>query len=164
MNPIPPPAEQVPLPKKKPLSALGIVLIVLGATALVCAGAIGAGVFWIKSKAEQFLQDAGDGGLAVAQSPEQVRAQLAGDKRDYVGSWRSDRGSQLEIGEDGSLSIVKAESAGARTQLNLPIAGFRGEDIVCRAFVTLVIRVTQPPSQIGGRWEMVADGITFHRP
>ncbi len=164
MDPVPPPAKQVPPPKKKPLSALSIVLIVLGAAALLCAGALGAGVFWVKGRAEQFLRESGDGGLEViAQSPEQVHAELAGDKKDYVGDWTSDRGSRLEIREDGSLRLRKAERPGSSTQMTLPIAAFHGDDIVCRAVFTLVIKVTQPPSQVGGRWEMVADGIRFHR-
>lgn len=165
MDPVLPPTEQVAPPRKKPLSALSIVLIVLGAMALLCAGAIGAGAFWVKGRAEQFLREAGDGGFAmIAQAPDEVRAALAGEKRDYVGVWSSDRGSRLEIREDGALSIRKAERAGSSTQFSLPIAAFSGDDIVCRAMVTLNIKVSQPPSRVGGRWEMVAEGITFHRP
>jgi len=146
------------------MSTLGIVLIVLGAMALLCVGAIGAGVYWVKGKAEKLVAEAGDGGFGVVvQSPEEVRAALAGEKRDYVGSWHSERGSSLEIKEDGSLSLAKAESAGRSTRFSLPIAAFRGDDIVCKAGFAMVIKVSQPPRQLDGDWELVADGIAFHR-
>jgi hypothetical protein len=159
MDPIPP--EQVPPPRKKPVSALTIVVAVVGVVALVCVGAVGAGFFWVKSKAEDLI---GDGGLRfVAQPPPEVRAALEGDRRGYVGSWHSERGSAIDIDPSGSLTFLKSEGTGASTRYTLPIAAFKGDDIVCAAGLTVVIKVTEPPHEVGDGWEMVADGIRFRR-
>ncbi len=163
MDPIEPTPEQVPPPRKKSVSALTIVLAVIGVMALLCVGAVGAGVFWVKGKAEKLVAQSADGGFAfVTESPPEVRAELAGPRRDYVGSWRSDEGSSIDIEENGALSYSKV--GGQRTtRYSLPIAAFNGDDIVCKAMLTLVIKVTEPPQEVNGRWQMVADGMTFHR-
>ena len=152
--------EQAPLPKKKPMSALAIVLIIIGVCALVCAGLVGAAVFWVKDKAEQLV---GDGGIEfVTASPDQVRAELAGAKKAYVGSWHAENGSALEVDEGGFLHYNKI-SEGSTSTWAMPIAGFGGDDIICKAFLTVVVRITVPPKQVDGRWVMVADGMTFRR-
>jgi hypothetical protein len=164
MDPTEPIPGQVPPPRKKPVSALTIVVAVVGVMALVCVGAIGAGVFWVKGKAEKLVAQAADGGLAfVTESPSEVRTELAGPRSNYVGSWRSDQGSSLDIEEDGALSYSKVAGRGTTTRYSLPIAAFDGDDIVCKAMLTLVIKVTEPPQEVGGRWQMVADGTTFYR-
>ena len=58
------------------------------------------------------------------------------------------------------MTTTRARST---TRCTLPIAAFNGDDIVCKAMLTVVIKVTEPPQEVGGRWQMVADGMTFRR-
>jgi hypothetical protein len=145
------------------MSAVTIILIIVGVLAIGCAGIVVGGVLWVKGKADQFVSEIGDGGLTfVLSTPAQVLADLKGPKKDYVGSWSNGRGGSIAIEEDGQVSYVKVDG-GSKTSYTLPIAGFSGNDIICKALITVVINVSTPPRQVDGRWEMVVDGSTFHR-
>ena len=158
-----PSIEQAPPPRKKPMSALTIVLIIIGVLALGCAGVFTAGFFWVKNKAEDLVAQAGDGGFGfVVSSPDQVRAELKGPRKDYVGHWRTDNGSTLDISSTGELAYNRIGEHG-HTSYTMPIAGFNGADIVCKAFITITIKVSQLPHEVDGKWEMVADDGKFHR-
>jgi hypothetical protein len=157
-----PPGQQQP---KKGIGALGIVLIVLG---LLFVGALGtcvAGYYWVKGKAESVVKELGEGGAKlVLVAPEEVKAALAGDKKDYVGHWTSKKGSALTIDTAGNLLWAKDEDGdGIKDTLQAPIAAFAGDDMQCQAFLTFTVHVTAPPKLEGGKWRMVVDGIEMER-
>jgi hypothetical protein len=143
---------------KKGMSTLAIVLIVLVVLLVLGAGTCIAGLYWAKGKVEQSI---GEGGL-VLQSPPDVRAALAGPKKDYVGSWRSKRGSTLVIDSLGNLALETDEGS-TKEKLNAPIAAFKGDDMEIHALVTIPIRVSSPPKCGADTCEMTAKGIKFER-
>jgi hypothetical protein len=149
-----------PAPKKG-LSGLAIALIVIGVIAVIGLGTCVAGVFYVKAKAEKFA-DSLDGGALVLASPPEVKAELAGAKKDYVGSWKSAKGSTLDLDPEGNLKLVRDEG-GTKETLTAPIAAFQGNDMQIKAFVTLTIPVTSPPHRVGDHWSMTAKGVTFER-
>jgi hypothetical protein len=145
-------------PQKKGLSGLAIALIVIGVIAVIALGTCTAGFFYVKGKAEGLV----DGGGLVLVSPPEVKAELANAKKDYVGSWRSKKGSTLDIDADGNLKLALDEG-GAKETLTAPIASFQGNDMQIKAFVTLTVPVTSPPRRTGDQWSMTAKGVTFER-
>lgn len=148
-------------PQKKGLSGLAIALIIIGVLAVLGLGTCVAGVFYVKAKAEKFA-DSIDGGGLVLVSPPEVKTELAGAKKEYVGSWTSKKDSTLDIDAEGNLRLVRDEG-GAKETLTAPIAAFQGNDIQIKAFVTLTIPVTSPPHRVGDHWSMTAKGVTFER-
>jgi hypothetical protein len=148
-------------PQKKGLSGLAIALIIIGVVAVLGLGTCVAGVFYVKAKAEK-LADSIDGGGLVLVSPPEVKAELAGAKKEYVGSWKGGKNSTLDIDADGNLKLVRDEG-GAKETITAPIAAFSGNDIQMKAFVTLTIPVTSPPRRVGDHWSMTAKGIAFER-
>ena len=154
---------QQPPPQKKGMSPLAIVLIVVCVFAglgLVTCGVAG---YWASKKLEDVKESIGDGGMIMIAPPE-VSAALAGDKKNYIGAWQSKSGkSSLLITPAGQLSYSKAETTTKENISGAAIAAFEGNDIVVKMIVTLRIKVTTPPHETGGKWEMVADGITFVR-
>lgn len=144
--------------------ALAIVLIVVGVLGLVAMGTCAAGAFWVKRKADDVASRFADGGLVMV-SPPAVKAELAGPKKEYVGSWKSARGSTLDIDADGNMKLVKDEDGdgGSHEAITAPIASFRGDDIELKLLVTITIPVTVPPHKTGPRWEMTAKGVDFTR-
>ena len=145
-------------PQKKGLSGLAIALIIIGVVAVLGLGTCVAGVFYVKAKAEKFA-DSIDGGAVVLVSPPEVKAELAGAKKEYVGSWKSKKDSTLDIDADGNLKLVRDEG-GAKETLTAPIAAFQGNDIQIKAFVTITIPVTSPPHRVGDH--LVDDGQGRH--
>jgi hypothetical protein len=150
---------------KKGIGALGIVLIFVG---LLFVGALGtcvAGYFWVKGKAEAVVNEIGEaGGKLVLVAPDEVKAALAGDKKDYVGHWSSKKGSTLTIDPTGNLLYEKDEDGdGVKEKLQAPIAAFAGDDIQCQAFLTFTVHVTSTPKLEAGKWRMVVDGIEMER-
>ena len=152
---------QQPPPQKKGMSALTIVLIVLGVLFVLGLGTCGVAGYWASKKLEDVKQSIGDGGMVMVAPPD-VAAALAGEKKEYVGAWRSKSGkSTLLITPAGQLSYSKAETTTKENISGAAIAAFQGNDIVVKMIVTLTIKVTQPPHASGAKTEMVADGITF---
>jgi hypothetical protein len=148
-------------PQKKGMSVLAIVLIVLGTLLLLGVGTCVAGAFWLKGKAEGALGELADGGGIVLASPPAVKAELAGPRKAYVGSWHGS-GGDLIIDADGNLKFDKHKASGMKESLNAPIAAFVGNDIEIRVLVRMVVKVT-PPHKVGDHWEMTADGVTLER-
>ena len=148
--------------KRKGISTTTIVLIAVGVLVALGLGTCAAGAVWVGHKAKEVKQNIADGGLVLVAPPEVV-ADLAGPKKDYVGSWVSASGkSTLDILSDGTLKLVQDEKGGKET-LTAPIAAFVGNDMELRVGLTFEIAVSQPPHRVGDRFEMVARGITFHR-
>ncbi len=151
-----------PSPPKKS-NALFIVLGIVGVLLVLLAGTCAVGVFFVKKTTQEIAENLADGGMVLVAPPE-VKAELAGPKKDYVGSWRSLSGrSSLDIDSDGNLRLEKDEGGGKETY-TMPIAAFRGDDIEVKPVVTLRIEVEEPPHQLpSGRWQMKAKGVTFQR-
>ena len=103
----------------------------------------------------------GCGSLVLAAPPDVLSA-LSGPKRDYVGVWKSEAGSTLSIDPSGNV-LLDTREGGSSKRLQAPIAAFSGNDIQMRAFVTITIAVSEPPRQVGGTWQMVADGVRYAR-
>jgi hypothetical protein len=149
---------------EKPGSAyriVAVVLIVVGVLALLGIGTCALGAFIVKRKVDKVASEIADGGIVLA-APPAVKAELAGPKKDYVGSWRSAAGSSLDIDPDGNMKYVKDEG-GAKESITAPIAAFRGDDIEVKFGITLTVRVTEPPRLIGTTWQMKANGVAFER-
>ena len=145
-------------PPKKGLGALGIVLIVLGVLFVLGLGTCVGGYFWVKTK----VSDLVEGGSLDLAAPAAVTSALAGPKKDYVGSWRSKKGSVLDVDAAGHLHYEKAEG-GSSEKLDAPIGAFVGDDIELHLIVKVTVHVTKPPHKKGTVWEMTADGIDFER-
>jgi hypothetical protein len=158
----PPGYPPQPPPPKKGMSALAIVLIVLGVLALLGIGTCAAGVLWVRSNANRIMAGLVDGGGLVLVSPSAVTAELAGSKKEYVGTWRSAQGSTLDIDPSGTVTFVKDEG-GVKKNLTAPIAEFHGDDIVIKIGLPMTLRVTRPPHDVAGHWEMTADGLNLER-
>jgi len=109
------------------------------------------------------LQSRRDGGLVLF-SPPAVKNALAGPRRDYVGAWRSAGGSALNIRGDGHIVLSDQEQAHSTQRLEGEIAAFDGDDIEISLIVTLKVKVTKPPRNVAGHWEMTANAIPFERP
>jgi hypothetical protein len=120
------------------------------------------GLLWVQRTAKTLAEDVKDGGLVLV-SPPEVRAELAGAKKDYVGSWTSSAGSSLKLDADGSLDFQKHEHGGGTETLKVPVARFEGNDIVAKPFVTVRLHVTEAPHRVGEHYEMTVEGIHFTR-
>lgn len=144
------------------MSTLAKVLLALGVVLALGLGTCVGGVLWLGKKAEKALAEATDGGGLVISSPADVTAALAGPKKAYVGTWRSKKGSVLEIDATGQMSFAKHEG-GTNSTTNAPIAAFAGDDFKVRVFVEVTFHVARPPHQVGDHWEMTVDGIEFER-
>jgi len=103
-----------------------------------------------------------DGGV----SPPEVIAQLRGPKKAYVGSWSSARGkaSHLDIGPRGGIWFRRDEGAPYKAPPTEGlIAAFEGNDIKVDGAEQETIRVTVPPHEVDGHWEMTAQGVGLLR-
>jgi hypothetical protein len=148
-----------PAPRKGP-SIITIILALIGGVTLLGLGTCALGAFWVTKKAESLLEG-GAGGL-VLESPADVKDALAGPKKDYVGYWVSERASRMAIAPDGKFALVKQEGS-FNESFRGAISAFRGNDIELKAFVTIVIPVTELPHEVEGKWRMTAKGVTFFR-
>jgi hypothetical protein len=144
------------------MSAVAIVLIVIGVLALLGFGACAVGLVWLKGRANNIMAGLVDGGGIVLSAPPAVTAELRGPKKNYVGAWRSARGSALDIDSAGNMTFENNES-GMKKKLSASIAEFRGDDMVIRIGLSIVIHVTQPPHPVGEHWAMTADGVSLQR-
>jgi hypothetical protein len=155
--------QGMPPQPKKGMTTLTIVLIVIGVLLVLLAGVCGLGVIAVQREAKKISDDIGDGGIALV-SPPDVTAALAGSKKDYVGQWKSKRGSALRIDADGRMLLEKDEDGdGIKEKVDGPIVSFSGNDIVQKPVITITTRVSVTPHQNGDHWEMTADGIDFSR-
>ena len=117
---------------------------------------------WLGHQVKEVKESIADGGLVLV-SPPEVVTDLAGPKKDYVGSWTSASGkSTLDISPDGSLKLVQDER-GTKETLTAPIAAFLGNDIEIRVGLKFELKVSEPPHRAIDHWEMTARGITFRR-
>lgn len=134
---------------KKGMSTLAIVLIIGGVVLVLGIGTCAAGAVWLGHKAKEVTENLADGGLILV-SPPEVVAELAGPKKDYVGTWTSESGkSTLDINPDGNFKLVQDER-GSKETLSAPIAAFAGSDLEVRLGITL--KVVGPRIQAGIRF------------
>ena len=156
------PYAQPPMPKKG-MSTWMIVLIIVGTLFLLVLGTCAAGVIWAERKASDFAKDMADGGIVLV-SPPAVTAELAGAKKEYVGSWESAKGSTMSIAANGNF-IRELDEDGDRhkERTEAPIAAFVGDDMQVKLIVTLVFHVNAPPHQVSGVWHMKVDGVDYER-
>jgi len=81
---------------------------------------------------------------------------------DYVGHWQGENVT-LSISANGMLAY-KRNSKGVKTEINAPIAGYKGDDIVVGVwFLTTTFVVSEAPHPVSGYWQMVVDGIRLTR-
>jgi hypothetical protein len=149
-------------PAKKGMSTLSIVLLILGGLFLTLLGTCAAGLFWLKGKAEGVMSEIQDGGGMVLASPPEVKEALAGPRKDYVGTWTEDGGSELFIDADGNLRWEKRHG-GMNQTITAPIAAFAGDDIEVKVMIKVVLKVSRPPHPFGDHWEMTVDGVPLTR-
>ncbi len=149
---------------KKGMSTLTIVLIVIGVLLVLVGGTCAVGVVLIGREAKKISDDLGEGGLMLVAPPE-VKADLAGSKKDYIGHWKSKKGSSITIDAEGDMKIDKDEDGdGMKESLQGPIVRFSGNDIVQKPLITITTHVKEAPHKNGDHWEMIADDIHFSRP
>jgi len=150
---------------KKGMSGLTIALIVIGVTLVLAFDTCIGGGWYLGKQVKKGMQSIADGGLVLVAPPEVVAA-LEGEKKDYVGDWREKDGGEnfININANGSISAqLKTSGGGTQKFTNLAIAAFQGDNIEVRLVYPMIIKVTKRPHQVGDRWEMTADGITFER-
>jgi hypothetical protein len=149
------------MPPKKS-NTLVIVLAIIGVVFVLLLGTCAAAGYLLKRKTAELAENIADGGMVLVAPPE-VKAELEGAKKDYVGSWTSTSGkSTLDIDADGNVKLVKDEG-GMKETITMPIAAFRGNDIEMKAVVTFRIDVPEPPHREGSTWKMRAKGISWRR-
>lgn len=84
------------------------------------------------------------------------------EKSDYVGKWRS-KEMTLLILSDGTIDYQRYKNGGAVT-VNGPLQAFDGDDFsVGIGFLSTTFEVSQPPTMVEGRWQMVVDGVRLTR-
>ena len=150
-------------PQKKGLSGLAIALIIIGILLVLGMGTCAVGVYFVKKEATKLTEGMADGGGGLMlESPAEVKAELAAGKKDYVGSWKSARGSTLDIDENGNFKLVYDEG-GVKETLTAPIGAFRGNDIQIRIMITITVAVSSPPQRVGDHFTMTAKGTKFER-
>lgn len=147
--------------KKKGLSGIAIFFIVCGVLTVLALGTCGVSALIIKNKWDGLKDD--DAGPLVLVSPPEVKAELAGPKKDYVGAWKSAHGNTVVISADGAFAWSYDEG-GTKSSMNAAIAAFKGNDIELRAFIRMTYPVTNPPHREGDRWSMTMKDVTFERP
>ena len=147
---------------KKGMSTLTIVLIIAGVALVLGLGTCIGGAVWFGHQVTGVKDNLADGGLVLV-APPAVVAELAGPKKDYVGSWSTASGkSTLDIKDDGSLKLVQDEK-GSKETLSAPIAAFVGNDMEIRVGLVIKLEVTEPPHQANGHWEMTVRGMKLSR-
>ncbi len=83
---------------------------------------------------------------------------LPEDKLSYVGEWQS-KEMGLIILQDGTVAYKRLKGGGS-TSVNGPIKEFNGNDFkVGILFLTTTFKVSEPPHEINGLWQMVVDGV-----
>lgn len=76
----------------------------------------------------------------------------------YVGSWQSNEMALLIL-QDGSVAYKRIKGGGT-SSINGPLKEFDGDDFVVGVlFLTTTFKVTEPPHEVNGRWQMVVDGV-----
>jgi len=83
-------------------------------------------------------------------------------KLNYVGEWQS-KEMVLLILEDGSVAYKRLKG-GVTTSVNGPLKEFVGDDFVVGfLFLTTTFKVSEPPHELEGQWQMVVDGVRLFR-
>lgn len=76
----------------------------------------------------------------------------------YVGSWQNNEMALLIL-KDGSVAYKRLKG-GVTTSVNGPLKEFNGDDFVVGVlFLTTIFKVTEPPHEVEGKWQMVVDGV-----
>lgn len=145
-------------PPKPPTSPLKIVAIV--AAALVGVALVGGYIAMSAVDATRSLQELTNGEGGPPMTAEEVRAALAGPKKDYVGRWTTLLGNGiLHIQADGRVAYAMQRGS-RRENANAMITSFT-ED----AFWVMTFRfaIEQPPTRDGKVWKMKVRGTTWER-
>lgn len=80
------------------------------------------------------------------------------DKDDYVGVWKSENGSYVQIDESG-ICKYKWKDGSTTTELAKGAASWKDDTFLCTWFLfESDFSVEQPPRRADGRWEMKMDG------
>ncbi len=87
---------------------------------------------------------------------------IPADKADYVGEWTAPN-VRLFIPRNGNLEYERRDGD-TKKSLNLPIKGFKGNDVSAGfLFLSTTFVVSKPPYREGDKWKMVVDGIELTR-
>ena len=87
---------------------------------------------------------------------------LPDNRLDYVGLWRSKEMSLLILA-DGSVGYERLKG-GVKTSVNGPLKEFVGDDFVVGVWrFTTTFKVTEPPHEVDGIWQMVVDDVRLVR-
>ncbi len=69
----------------------------------------------------------------------------------------------LLILSDGTVAYKRLKSSGT-TSVNGPLKEFRGDDfVVIFGPVVKTFKVSEPSHEVGGKWQMVVDGVRLTR-
>jgi len=87
---------------------------------------------------------------------------LPEDKLDYAGEWESLEMSLLILA-NGRIEYERTHDKG-KTSIDAPIKEYRGNHFVVGIGpLTTTFVVNDPPHQVGGKWQMVVDGVRLTR-
>ncbi len=87
---------------------------------------------------------------------------LPDDKLSYAGEWQS-KEMVLLILEDGTVSYKRLKGGGS-SSINGPLKEFNGNDFkVGILFFSTTFKVSEPPHEVNGLWQMVVDGVRLTR-
>lgn len=87
---------------------------------------------------------------------------LPEDRLEYVGDWQS-KEMRLLILQDGTVSYKRLKGGGT-VSVNGPLQEFAGDDFTVGLWVfKTTFKVTEPPHEVEGVWQMVVDGVRLRR-
>lgn len=157
-------APQQRPPQKQGMPTWQVVLIIVGGLLFMGLSTCGVLAYRGYSEYREVATELAEGGGPLKSSPPEVVAELAGAKKDYVGSWKSPSGkSTLEIRPDGGVIFVAHEKA-EQERIEGPIGAFHGKDMDVVALLHFTLKVKTLPHTVGDDLEMVVNDITFVRP
>ena len=85
---------------------------------------------------------------------------LPAERQSYVGHWRDDEGNiNLIIHQTGEVNYER-KTGSTSVSVNAPLKEFQGDDFVVGiGFMTTTFKVSAPPEEKEGKWQMVVDDV-----
>lgn len=103
----------------------------------------------------------GGGSSGTPSGPVEPASALSSTKKEYAGHWEGG-GVTLDI-SSSAVSYVNKQG-NTSTTLNGTLDHFEGDDIVIKILIpTSTLKVTSPPTLVGGEWKMTVEGVEVTR-